>query len=78
MARGYGTTTADALTALRADPRRTADLIDYVFEGFRPSNAACRNAAHDGGCVGAANYARPGRDLTRVDALADTLTAYGL
>lgn len=59
--RGYGTTTADALTALQADPTRTADLIDYVFAGFKPSNAAMRTAAHDGMCVGAANY----HDVTR-------------
>lgn len=58
VARGYGSTYANALTALQAAPTRVADLINYVFEGFRPQNSACRNAAHDGGCVGAANFAR--------------------
>lgn len=56
-ARGYGAATyAAGKAALQADPTRVGDLINYVFEGFRAANPACRNAAHDGGCVGAANF----------------------
>lgn len=63
-ARGYGSTYANALTALQADPTRTADLIAYIFEGMRPGNASCRNAAHDGACVGAANFYKSSRKTT--------------
>jgi len=72
-ARGYGAATyAAALTTLQADPTKTVDLIDYVFEGFRVQNAACRNAAHDGAAVGAANFIKP----TRVYGYVEYLGAY--
>lgn len=56
VARGYGSTYSDGLTALQADPSRGEDLINYVFEGFKVQNTSMRSAAHDGGCVGAANF----------------------
>lgn len=77
-ARGYGSTYANALTALQAIPSRVGDLIAYVFEGFRPTNAACRNAAHDGGCVGAANFAKTARVLTAVTTHRGTLSKFGI
>lgn len=69
-ARGYGAATyAAALVSLQADPSRVADLVAYVFEGFRVRNAAARNAAHDGGVVGAANYVKPTRYLASIENL---------
>ena len=68
VARSYGSTYDDGLTAIKANPVRTADLIMYVFEGHKPTNAACRNAAHDGSCVGAANF-ESGRSRVRLDAI---------
>lgn len=66
LARGYGASTyAAGLAALKANPTRIADLINYIFEGFKLQNAACRTAAHDGGCVGAANWDKQ-RALTKV------------
>lgn len=79
VARGYGADYAAGLTALRADPSRTKDLIDYVFEGFKVQNASMRNAAHDGGTVGAANYHDTTRSLTNVTALRTYIgTKYGI
>ena len=57
-ARGYGSTFSDAKTALAANPLRVADLIQYIFEGFRPQAVTARTGAADGACVGAANFAR--------------------
>lgn len=71
-ARGYGSTYADGVAAVNADRTRIPDLIAYVFEGFKPANASCRNAADDGLCVGAANYSKTSR---RLSTLASTTTA---
>ena len=69
-ARGYGAATyAAALVSLQADPSRAADLVAYIFEGYRVRNAAARNAAHDGGVVGAANYVKPGRYFGTIENL---------
>jgi hypothetical protein len=76
--RGYGATYADALTAVRSNPQRVADLITYIFEGFRPSNSAARNAAHDGGCVGAANFYKSARTFSRVTSHRSALSEFGL
>lgn len=68
-ARGYGATYADGVTALQTSmTTRIPDLIAYVFEGYKPQNAACRTAGHDGACVGAANY-ESGRSRTRLDSI---------
>lgn len=56
VARSYGTTFADGITAIGNDPTRIPDLLSYVFDGFKPRNAAMRIAGHDGGCVGASNF----------------------
>lgn len=77
--RGYGVQTfAAAETALQADPTRIPDLINYVFEGFRPGNVACRNAAHDGGCVGCANYYKATRTVGTVSDHRAQLSKFGL
>lgn len=76
--RGYGTTYADGLAAVKADPTRVGDLVAYVFEGFRCGNPATRNAAHDGGCVGAANFWKSSRSFTKVNAHRATLSKFGL
>lgn len=77
--RGYGAQTfAAAKTALQADLTRIPDLIRYVFEGFRSGNAACRNAAHDGGCVGAANYYKAARTVGTVSDHRAQLTKFGV
>jgi len=69
-ARGYGAQTyAAGKAALLADPSRVSDLISYVFEGFKPTNSSMRSAAHDGGCVGAANYHNAARKATKTAAL---------
>lgn len=61
-ARGYGAATFDAgLQSIFESPTRVVDLVNYIFEGFRVRNAAARNAAHDGGPVGAANYIKASR-----------------
>lgn len=62
-ARGYGSTFADVVTAIKAAPSRTADLINYIFEGNKPTAAGCRNASFDGACVGAANWEDTSRNL---------------
>lgn len=74
VARGYGTTFADVLTTVAANTARIYDLIDYIFEGHKPSAAGCRAAAHDGACVGAANWHDTTRNLTRATALYSNLT----
>lgn len=76
--RGYGSTYADGLSAVRSDPSRAADLITYVFEGFRPANSATRNAAHDGGCVGAANFYKSARTFSRTTSHYAALSKFGL
>ncbi len=76
--RGHGSTYADGLSTVRADPLLTEDLISYVFEGFRCSNPATRNAAHDGGVVGAANFFKSSRTFAEVTAHRATLSKFGL
>lgn len=49
---GDGTDT-DAYARLIADPTLTADLIDYIRDGFVPQNPAYLTAAHDGTTIGA-------------------------
>ena len=71
-ARSYGSSYSDGVDAIKANTSRIADLIAYVFEGFKPANASCRNAAHDGLCAGAANYSKTSR---RLSTLASTTTA---
>lgn len=76
--RGYGTQTyTNAITVLQNDLGKIPDLITYVFEGFRPVNPTLRNAAHDGGCVGAANFCRE-RNPTPVANHRATLSLFGL
>lgn len=78
-ARGYGSTAADAKAALQADPSRVADLIDYIFAGFKVQAVTMRNAAHDGGAVGAANWDDPARSLANVTAFEAYINAnYGV
>jgi hypothetical protein len=67
VARGYGTTQADAVAAIKTDRTRIPDLFDYVFQGFKCTNASMRTAGHDGGCPGAANYDRS-RSLAAITA----------
>lgn len=76
--RGYGSTYADGLSAMRAAPSRVADLVNYVFEGFRCGNPATRNAAHDGGCVGAANFYKASRSFSRITSHRAALSKFGL
>jgi hypothetical protein len=76
--RGYGSTYADGLTAIRAVPSRTADLVAYVFEGFRPGNFDMRNAAHDGGCPGAANFWKSDRDFAQIITHRTSLSRFGI
>jgi hypothetical protein len=79
VARGLGSDYATGLTALSSDPTRTADLIDYVFEGFKVQNASMRTAAHDGGAVGAANYHKSTRTLAAVNSFRTAAnTRYGI
>lgn len=78
-ARGYGSTYASALTAIKSDVTRTADLINYVFEGFKVSNSSMRTSGYDGAAVGAANYAKPGRTVAAAAALKTAAaTRYGV
>jgi hypothetical protein len=76
--RGYGSTYADGLAAIKAVPTRSADLVAYVFEGFRPGNFDMRNAAHDGGCPGASNFYKSDRTLAEIDTHRATLSRFGL
>lgn len=76
--RGHGLTYEDGLLAIRSDPVLVADLVAYVFEGFRCGNPATRNAAHDGGCVGAANFYKSSRNFAEVTAHQATLSKFGL
>ena len=77
-ARGYGAGTyAAALTALQADPTRAADLVAYVFDGYRVQNSAMRLAAHDGGVAGAANFSKT-RSTARVTTHRAGLSIFGL
>jgi len=76
--RGYGSTYADGISAVRSDPLRTADLIAYVFDGFRVSNPAARNAAHDGGVVGAANFYKSSRTFAQITSHQAALSKFGL
>jgi len=76
--RGYGSTYFDGLAAIKATPTRTADLVAYVFAGFRPGNFDMRNAAHDGGCPGAANFYKSDRTLAEIDAHRASLSRFGL
>lgn len=76
--RGYGTQTyTNAVTVLQNDVTKIPDLIHYVFEGYRPTNPALRNAAHDGGCVGAANWYQA-RNTNVVSAYRAGLSVFGL
>ena len=79
-ARGYGAATyAAGIAALRADPSRATDLINYVFEGFKVRNTSCRTAAHDGGVVGAANFHKASRSLANITAFRSyASTKYGI
>lgn len=78
-ARGYGAATyAAGKAALQADPTRVTDLIRYVFEGFKPTNAAMRNAAHDGGCVGAANWHKTRTTTNAAAIYAAAATKFGV
>jgi len=52
-ARGYGSTFADAQTALKANPARVSDLIDYVRQGYIPTSLSLKGKAHDGTDPGA-------------------------
>jgi hypothetical protein len=74
VARGYGSAFTDVVTAIKAVPSRTADLINYIFEGNKPTAAGCRNAAHDGACVGAANWHDVTRSLTAMQATVTELS----
>jgi hypothetical protein len=76
--RGYGTTYADGLAAVKAAPTRTADLVAYVFEGFRPGNFDMRNAAHDGGCPGAANFYKSDRTFAEIITHRNSLSRFGI
>lgn len=70
LARGYGAQTyAAGKAALRADVTRIKDLLDYVFEGYKVQNASMRNAAHDGGVAGAANFNDTTRSLANITSL---------
>lgn len=77
-ARGYGSTFTNGIAALQGDPSRIVDLVRYIFEGYRPGNASCRNAAHDGGCVGAANYYKSSRTTNSVYTHRQTLSKFTL
>lgn len=68
-ARGYGSTFADVLVAVKADTSRIIDLINYIFEGYKPTTSGCRTAAADGACVGAANWHDTTRSLTVANSL---------
>jgi len=79
VARGYGSTFADVKAAIKADVTRTADLINYVFEGFKVANSSMRTSGYDGAAVGAANYAKPGRTTATASALKTAAAArYGV
>lgn len=56
QARGYGTTDADAMIAILADPSpgvRIADMIAWHKAGQAPQNPSFRNAGSDGRTIGA-------------------------
>lgn len=74
-ARGYGASTyAAGIAALKANPTRVADLINYVFEGFRVTSASARSA-HDGASYGAAIYKKPTRSTTNIISRSTALAA---
>jgi|GEM_PF-6662216 len=77
-ARSYGSTETDAETAIYADPTIISDLVDYMFEGFKPQNIAFRTSGHDGGMVGAANYHRNASTTVINAARSAALSAYGV
>lgn len=76
--RGYGSTYADGVAAIKAAPTRTADLVAYVFEGFRPGNFDMRNSAHDGGCPGAANFYKSDRSFAEINTHRASLSRFGI
>jgi hypothetical protein len=79
LSRGGAGTYAAGIAALKADPTLAANLIAYVFAGFKIQNADLRNAAHDGGPIGAANYHNADRSLTLASAVGDYLeTKFGI
>jgi hypothetical protein len=61
------------LFRLREDVSLIGDLIDWVREGYRPTNAAYHEAAHDGGTIGALDYLDSGAD----ELTAGTLSVVG-
>lgn len=77
-ARGFGASFAAGLAALSAVPSRGADLVQYIFEGYRPGNSACRSFATDGGCVGAANFYKTSRKFTVLTDFRSTLSKFGI
>lgn len=78
-ARGYGSGYTNGVTAIMASPvSRIPDLIEYVFEGYRPGNTAMRNGAHDGGVVGAANFYKSTRKTEWIDVHRATLSKFGI
>lgn len=76
--RGLGTTYTDALSAIRSNTSRLDDLITYIFEGFRVGNANARNASHDGGCAGAANFYKASRTFSEITTHRAALSKFGL
>lgn len=79
-ARNYGDGSFNAgLTALQTSTEsRVADLINYIFEGFKPTNSAMRNAAHNGGCVGAANFHKSTRTFTKSNIFSKAVSKFGV
>lgn len=54
LARGYGSTSAEAITAIKADTTaRIPDLINWVAQGNAPLNSDYWKSAHDGTTIGA-------------------------
>ncbi len=78
---GFATTFSDTasvtntLIRLKEDPaNRIPALLTWVRAGFSPTNSLVRNAAHDTGVIGACNYAKSTRSLTKLTALRSTIS----
>jgi hypothetical protein len=64
--RGYGAESyTEGLSTLEADIDKIDDLINYIFEGFRVTNAAARSGSAFGSAFGAATFYDAGRSLAK-------------
>lgn len=61
---GFGSNFSGAVSGIKQNTSLIENLIDYVFEGFKPSLAETKAFSHDYSCVGACNWHDSSRNLT--------------